>query len=421
MLVALLLFTRSAYSQTAALQSIHSDGQSTLTEAQIVQLSGLSAGTQVTKQDLQSGADILVRSGLFQKVTYNFSTHNDALTVNFHVVENPRLAVSYDNFPWFSDTELTEAIRRDLPFFDGTLPEAGAVVDIAGNSLAAFLTAHGTAATIGHDVVQNPLGDGSLLQFHAEGIAPTIASIEFSDPNLTNDRAFQQHLPNILGKPYSRMAIDIFLAESIRPIYQQQGFLRATIGPPEVRLSGNPNQKLPEQIPVFVPCKPGAVYQLGDVTFSGNTKVEAAALRAAVLVKPGETANGMQVEGGWDKVRDVYGHLGYIDVKVDPVASFDDKNHKVSYQVAITEGPQYHFQAMTLTGMSLAGEKMVRDAWPIQPGQVFDKTVFDTLLTRLQTTRVSIFKDLPVHYDTVGHWLQTDPAAGTVDVLLDFK
>jgi hypothetical protein len=28
---------------------------------------------------------------------------------------------------------------------------------------------------------------------------------------------------------------------------------------------------------------------------------------------------------------------------------------------------------------------------------------------------------LPVHYDSVGHWLQTDAGKGTVDVLLDFK
>jgi hypothetical protein len=26
-----------------------------------------------------------------------------------------------------------------------------------------------------------------------------------------------------------------------------------------------------------------------------------------------------------------------------------------------------------------------------------------------------------VHYDTVGHWLQTNPDNGTVDALLDFK
>jgi len=78
---------------------------------------------------------------------------------------------------------------------------------------------------------------------------------------------------------------------------------------------------------------------------------------------------------------------------------------------------------MTITGMSLAGEKLIRDAWPQTPGEVFDQKIFDDLLTRLQlpAKRETVFKQLPIHYDTVGHWLQTDSAKGTVDVLLDFK
>jgi hypothetical protein len=39
----------------------------------------------------------------------------------------------------------------------------------------------------------------------------------------------------------------------------------------------------------------------------------------------------------------------------------------------------------------------------------------------LESHRQLIFKELPVHYTDVGHWLETDPAKGTVDVLLDFK
>ena len=60
-------------------------------------------------------------------------------------------------------------------------------------------------------------------------------------------RLVQQQLAELKGKPYSRMAIDLFLTEQVRPIYQKQGFLRAKLGPPEIRLTGNPNQKLPEQ------------------------------------------------------------------------------------------------------------------------------------------------------------------------------
>jgi len=52
---------------------------------------------------------------------------------------------------------------------------------------------------------------------------------------------------------------------------------------------------------------------------------------------------------------------------------------------------------------------------------VMDKTAFEQFLLRLESHRETIFKDLPVHYDTVGHWLQTDPDNGTADALLDFK
>ena len=76
---------------------------------------------------------------------------------------------------------------------------------------------------------------------------------------------------------------------------------------------------------------------------------------------------------------------------------------------------------MTITGMSLAGERMIREAWPAKQGDVFDKKAFEQFLNRLEIHRDTIFKDLPLHYDTVGHWLQTDPAKSTVDVLLDFK
>jgi hypothetical protein len=76
---------------------------------------------------------------------------------------------------------------------------------------------------------------------------------------------------------------------------------------------------------------------------------------------------------------------------------------------------------MTISGISLAGERIIRDGWPLKSGDVFDKKIFDQLLTNLELHHQVVFKDLPLHYETVGHWLQTDSEKGTVDVLLDFK
>jgi outer membrane protein assembly factor BamA len=422
--LALFLFsahTPSAYSQTATLKEIRAEGMKTFTEAQIAVLSGLPVGSQVGRKELQDAADILLRSGLFAQVSYKFDTHNDAVTLTFHVEENPRLPVAYDNFPWFTDGELTDAIRANLPFYDGTLPEGGTVVELAGNSLAAFLTAHGLKAEVHHYVLANPLIDASEQEFQVVGVPQTIASVEFSDPVVKDSLAVQQHLPEVRGKPYSRLAIDVFLAESIRPIYMEKGFIRAKLGPAEVRLSGNPNKKFPEEIPVYVPCTPGAMFHWSGVEWKGNSALSSETLVRALRMNPGEVANGMAIEGGWDRVREDYGHLGYLDVKVEPVASYDDQAHTVSYTVGITEGRQYRYHEMNITGMSVAGERMIREAWPLKPGDIMDKTAFEQFLLRLESHRESIFKDLPIHYETVGHWLQTDQEKGTVDALLDFK
>jgi len=409
------------YPQTATLKEIHADGMKTLTEAQVASLSGLAIGSQVGRKDLQDAADLLLRSGLFAKVTYKFQTHNDTVSLTFHIEESPRMSVSYDNFPWFTDGELTDAIRADLPFYDGTLPEGGTVVDLAGNSLAAFLNSHGLKAEVQHFVLANPLIDTTVQQFQVQGVSEKIASIDFSDAALKENLAVQQHLPEIRGKPYSRLVIDVFLAEAIRPIYLQQGLLRAKIGPAEVQLSGNPNQKFPEDIPVYVPCSSGPVYHWKDAEWNGNSAVSSETLKRALGLNPGDVADGMKIEGGWDRIRETYGQRGYLETKITPLASYDETAHTVSYAVSVSEGKQYHYHDMVITGMSLAGERMIRDAWPLKPGDVMDKVLFEQFLLRLDHHRESIFKDLPVHYDTVGHWLQTEPENGTVDVLLDFK
>jgi outer membrane protein assembly factor BamA len=393
----------------------------TFSEDQIAQISGLQLNSQVGRQDLQDAANLLLRSGLFAKVNYKYDTHNDDLTITFNIEENPRLPVAYDNFPWFDDSELSDAIRKDLPFYDGTLPEGGTVVDLAGNSLAAFLNARGLKAEVKHFVLANPLLDRSEQEFQLTGVTQTIASVDFSDPTLTNDLAVQQHLAEIRGKPYSRLTVDVFLAEAIRPIYFAKGYLGAKIGPASVRLSGDPNKKFPEAIPVYVSCNPGAIYHWNEVTWHGNTALSSETLNRALRFKAGDVADGMAIEGAWDRVSEEYGHIGYLDAKVEPTPSYDDQAHTVSFTVSIDEGKQYHYREMTITGMSVAGEQLIRAAWPLKPGDIMDKTAFEQLLLRLEAHRESVFRDLPVHYDTVGHWLQTDPQNGTADALLDFK
>lgn len=406
---------------SAPLREVHVEGEKILTEAQIVAITGLVPGAQVGRDDLQTAADKLVQSGLFAKVGYNFQTKLASVFVTFHVEESPRIPVYFDNIPWFADSELGDAIRTKLPFFNGTLPEAGATVDQAADAVKELLSPRGLQVSLEHTVIGNPIGEGNVQAFRIEGAALQIAKLEFSDPLLLDSKAVQQHLSEIIGKPYSRMAIDLFLSEAIKPIYLQKGYLRVKLGPPEVRLTGDPNQKLPSQIPVYVPVAPGLIYHWKEVHWTGNALVSEFTLSNLLGIKRGEIADGMQIEAGWDRAREEYAHRGYLEAKLDPVPTYDDQARTVSYSVNIQEGLQYHFGKMILTGISPAAERRLRAAWPISAGDIFDKAQFEDLLAKLQSHQEQVFGELPVHYDNVGHWLQTDAGKGAVDVLLDFK
>jgi outer membrane protein assembly factor BamA len=411
----------AAPASTAALREIRADGLKSLTQPQILTISGLQIGAEVGRDDLQAAADRLVQSGLFAHVTYKFQSRADGLIVTFQLEETERIPAYFDNLPWFTDGELNDAIRAKLPSYNGTLPAAGAVVDQAAEAAGEFLAMHGLQAAIEHQVVANPNGDGNIQEFHIDGAALKISSLEFGDATLNSSKVVQQALAELKGKPYSRMAIDLFLTEQVRPIYLKQGYLRAKLGPPEIRLTGNPNQKLPEQIPVFVPVTAGAVFKWKGAQFTGNSLLSTATLTSELGLKTDDVADGMAIEAGLDRIREEYAHVGYLEAKIDPVASYDDQAHAVSYKVRIEEGTSYKFNALTITGLSPTAEKRLREAWSIPQGELFDKATYEDFLTKLETKPAEIFHNLPVHYENVGHWIQPDEGNHTVDVLLDFK
>ena len=96
--------------------------------------------------------------------------------------------------------------------------------------------------------------------------------------------------------------------------------LLAKLGPPEIRLTGNPNQKLPEKIPVFVPVSAGVIYKWKGVEWTGNSLLSTTTLMGDFGMKAGDVADGMAIEAALEKIREEYAFL--YDVLVNPFANF---------------------------------------------------------------------------------------------------
>jgi outer membrane protein assembly factor BamA len=402
---------QSAPSGSGRLAAITVTGSLKFHSDQIAPATGLHVGDQITRDDIQKGANELANLGLFEKVQYRFATVAAGVDLQYEVADAPSIPVFFDSFPWFSDADLIAGIESSVHLFDGTAPDHGAILDEISSALTRVLQSHGITVDVTHEVVTLPWNDRKVVRLRADGAVPTIQSIDFGDALANTNRAIADRLPDLIGKPFSRTAIQNFEYEQIRPVYISHACLHVKFGEPMPHVEAN-------HVVVRAPINSGPQFLWSGVTWNGNQSVSSAELTKLVDVNLGGPADGMKIESTWENVRNAYAHLGYLDLKLDPVPNFDDATKRVAYVVKITEGPQYHMGKLVLTGLSMEGERRIRGAWRIPSGAVFDDSFYREFV---ENGIKEALAGLPVHYEKIGRYLDKDQPNGKIDVMLDFQ
>jgi outer membrane protein assembly factor BamA len=388
------------------------------TSEQISTAIGLRAGQVIDRDTLQGAADKLAELGLFSNIQYRFSTVPTGVKVTYQLADAPLLPVTFDNFPWATDEDLSAGLKASGILFNGSAPAKGTILDAMSEALAHVLDQRGVHARVTHQVITLPVKDQMVQQFRVDDANLTVQSIEFNDDLAKNDRAIQEGLAGLVSKPYSRSSIELFELEQVRPIYLAHSYLRVQFGPAVARFAAKPSEALAGPVIVSIPIVVGPAYQWGGVEWRGNDSVRSAALDQVVDLKPGEPADGNKIEAVWERARETYGQAGFLDATLNPEPQFDDKAARVIYTVTITEGPQYRMGSLVLTGLSLEGERRIRKAFPIAQDAVFNKGMYESFV---DSGLKSAFAGLPVHYDKIGRFLQEDQTGAKVDVMLDFQ
>lgn len=432
--LAFLVFVPAGHATPAAPQAgkvvgVTVSGSARFPSEQIAAICGLKPGDEVTKEDIQAAADRLAQLGPFLNVSYRFRSRGLDVDIEFQVSDAPLLPVSFDNFPWFTDEELAARLRQAVPFFDGTAPEQGTILDAMKQALEEMLKERGVTATVEYSPLGRPLADGMMMQFRAVGASLRVGAVEFSDPLARESPRVRERLIDLVGKAYSRFAVDMFILEQVRPVYLERGHLQVAFGQPQARFTGDPNKPLADQVLVVIPVEPGPAYNWAGAEWSGIVAFGPDALNGILGLGLGELANGNKIQAALDRVRAEYGAHGYLDLQLDTTPVFSEveaagqRVHTVKYRIALQEGPQYRMGKMVITGLSLAAERKLLAAWQIPAGQVFNLGYFENFVAQIEPgkSREPVFGDLPVHYEELGRWLRKNTEGKVVDVLLDFK
>ncbi len=365
------------------LAKIDFEGLKSQPPEKMIAASGLQVGQTIDFEAVKAAARRLSQTGLFGKVAYRYRYSSTQIELTFELEEKTtgKRRCHFDNFVWFSDKEIADAIRRDAPDFDGTILVSDFVGEEIKRSLARLLAEKKIAGEVVYELDEN-----LSYVFKVKGANLLICDFQFAGAQDEVKRPLLEALKPLFKTEYSRSDVEAFAKAALLPVYQQRGYLRASFQPPQASLSAS--GECANAVVVTLPVVEGAQYRWSDPVWSGNQVYSAQELNAALILKQGDVADLTKIEKGWGGIHGVYGKKGYLKVILRPNPVFDDARQLVSYQVAVAEGPQYRMGEVFIVGLPEDDAGRVKGAWELKTGDVFDASYAGAFINKIARERL---------------------------------
>ncbi len=412
--VLLLLFGAAPFSQglpsNARLQAVEIVGAQRLTKADVVAGLGLRVNETITVANLEAAAERLVKSGLVSDVTFRFTYRGLDVVATFTISEVvPETAVVFDNFPWFSDDELSAAVRARFPAFDGgRIANTSEAVDQVTGALATLLAGRRLPGRVEHLPTLNATTGARTHLFKVSGVSLPVCDVKLIGVQPALEDAVRRVSTPLRKRECSRSGNLAFLQGALEPLYRERGYLRQNVREVSGRL-GDPASGCVGVVVVGT-IEEGVTYTWQGVKWSGNHVLQAAQLDPLIPLRRNEVANGLKIDKGLKAVGRAYGRFGYLGVRVDPVPAFDDRLHEVVFEVKLEEGPQFRMGVLFLEGVDDESGRAIRGQWRLKAGDVYDEDHPFEFLDRQLRSRLGAMKVT----------VTPNLAARTVDVTLRF-
>lgn len=432
-LIALLIFAPGAFAQqpppatTIRLSSIEVSGLQRVTKEQAIAASGLQVGQTIDVAALDAAAQRLAGSGLFTNISYRLRGSAQRAIVTFEV-EEPKgrgLPVVFDNFVWFTEGEIIDAVRREVPTFDGTALESSTVLGGITKALQQLLRERKIEGQVDYTPSADLAGGNAKHVFSVKGANTKICAVRFPGTAKVEESELVKHSKPLMASEYSQEFVSAFAFANLIPVYRERGHLQATFSTPSARLGMEASAACKEEVVITLPVTEGVAYNWDKAEWSGNDSYTAQELESALMMKAGELANGLKIDAGVIALHKLYGKKGFLRARTRPESIFDDVNRRVIYRINIAEGAQFRMGTLKITGLPDDLALNLKHRWKLREREVYDdsyleefnkKEIGDVINTALREGRLP-----PGSRLKIDNSVRPDSQTLTVDVQLDFK
>ncbi len=362
------------------LRRIHIKGAKMLTPAQIQTVAGLPLDKPLGKVEFDAARDRLLATGYFESVAFQFGPiaatgPDQGYEAVFEVVEVPSVyEVDFENLA-VSTPEIEAAMKAANIFYGPKVPGTQVVLGFYTRQIEQFLASQNHPQRVVGELVQSGKNDYKILFRSAEPLPP-VAHVTFTGNKAIAPILLQNAINDVaFGSPFSKEHFRQLLDNQIRPLYEAKGMIRVAF--PLFTTEPAPKVK---GVMVHVTVEEGPVYNLSKISLAGADPDYEEYLK----VKTGTVANFDRINDALATVKNQMKRNGYLDVQGTLERQIDDKATTVEVTAQMAPGPQFTMGKLTIEGLDLNSEPVVRKMWIVDEGKPFNAQYPDYFLRRIR-------------------------------------
>ncbi len=182
----------------------------------------------------------------------------------------------------------------------------------------------------------------------------------------------------------------------LEDFYLDHGYVTARIGQPKITYtdgkSGLFKKKPVKLMRLEIPVSEGEQYRMGELKFEGLTVLKEPFVRTYFKMKEGEVYNDARFKKAYEKLRDVYGSLGYFQWTGGTQRKPDPDKKVVDITVKMEEDKQYFVGLIKFTGNDSTRDKVIRREIYMNEGEVFNTEALKMSIKRVN--QLGYFKQM---------------------------
>jgi outer membrane protein insertion porin family len=173
----------------------------------------------------------------------------------------------------------------------------------------------------------------------------------------------------------------------LEDFYLNHGYVQVRVGQPKVSYTEGKSglfKKGPVKwMTLEVPVSEGPQYRVGEVKFEGLTVLKEAFVRPLFKVETGDVYDEGRLKKGFDKLRDLYGSVGYFQWTGAPHKKPDPEKRIVDVTLAMEEDKRYFVGHINFTGNQSTRDKVIRREIYMNEGDVFNTEALKQSIRRV--------------------------------------